>query len=72
MAKSKVGRQRQRGQMPAGSDGREWFRPILWVAKRLALPLLVFCWPMLYLFRRIFIVNGDYITISNDFILLYY
>jgi hypothetical protein len=72
MAKSKISRRRQRGQMPAGSNGREGFRPILRAAKRLALPLLVFCWPMLYLFRQIFILKGYYIAIINDFILLYY
>jgi hypothetical protein len=69
-AKSKGSQRRQREQMPAGNNGGEG--PVLRAAKRIALPLLVFCWPMLYLFRHIFVINGFYLTIGNDFILLYY
>ncbi len=32
----------------------------------------MFCWPLLYLFRHIFPINGQYAAIGNDFILLYY
>ena len=41
-------------------------------AKRFAMPLLVFCWPMIYLFRHIFVINGNFLAIGNDFIALYY
>lgn len=40
--------------------------------RRILLPLAVFCWPVLYLFRHVFPINGQYATIGNDFILLYY
>jgi len=39
---------------------------------RFLLPLAVFCWPFLYLFRHVFSINGQYAAIGNDFILLYY
>jgi hypothetical protein len=39
---------------------------------RFVLPLAVFCWPFLYLFRHVFPINGQYAAIGNDFILLYY
>jgi hypothetical protein len=68
--KSKTSKQRQQEGVSSGRNGGD--RPVLRAAKRFALPLLVFCWPMLYLFRRIFVLNGHYVTISNDFILLYY
>lgn len=41
-------------------------------AIRFLLPLAVFCWPILYLFRHIFPINGQYTAIGNDFIYLYY
>jgi hypothetical protein len=43
----------------------------LW--SRFLLPTVVFCWPVLYLFRHVFPKsNGEYAAIGNDFILLYY
>ncbi|MHC4543124.1 MAG: hypothetical protein ACYSYL_01190 [Planctomycetota bacterium] len=39
---------------------------------RYLLPLAVFCWPFLYLYRHVFPINGQYAAIGNDFILLYY
>ena len=39
---------------------------------RWLLPLAVFCWPILYLFRHIFPINGQYTAVGNDFIGLYY
>ncbi|MGD0552346.1 MAG: hypothetical protein ABSB25_06810 [Sedimentisphaerales bacterium] len=68
--KSKTSKKRQQEEISSGRSGGEG--PVLRAAKRFALPLLVFCWPMLYLFRQIFILNGYYIAIINDFILLYY
>jgi hypothetical protein len=41
-------------------------------AKQFLLPLLVFCWPVIYLFRHIFVVNGEFLAIGNDFVVLYY
>ncbi|MBW8000701.1 MAG: YfhO family protein [Planctomycetes bacterium] len=42
------------------------------VLLKLILPLLIFCWPFLYLIRYIFPVNGRYTMIGNDFRGLYY
>jgi len=42
----------------------------LW--SRFILPLAVFCWPFLYLYRHVLAINGQYTAIGNDFILLYY
>ena len=39
---------------------------------RFVLPLAGFFWPLLYLFRHVFPINGQYAAIGNDFILLYY
>ncbi|MGA2094167.1 MAG: hypothetical protein ABSH16_12310 [Sedimentisphaerales bacterium] len=39
---------------------------------RALLPVLAFCWPMLYLFRFAFGINGRYTAIGNDFNILYY
>jgi len=39
---------------------------------RFLLPLVIFCWPILYLFRHVFPINGQYTAMGNDFILLYY
>lgn len=36
------------------------------------LPLAVFCWPILYLFRHIFPINGQYTAVGQDFLVLYY
>ncbi len=36
------------------------------------LPALVFLWPVAYLFRNVFVINGQYLGITNDFIMLYY
>ncbi|MHC4619270.1 MAG: hypothetical protein ACYTEQ_16115 [Planctomycetota bacterium] len=36
------------------------------------MPLAVFGWPFLYLFRHVFPINGQYTAIGNDFIVLYY
>lgn len=41
-------------------------------AIKFLLPLAVFCWPIVYLFRHIFPINGQYTAIGNDFIILYY
>ncbi|HUW20905.1 MAG TPA: hypothetical protein VMW16_16515 [Sedimentisphaerales bacterium] len=41
-------------------------------AIRFLLPLAVFCWPILYLFRYVFPIDGQYTAIGNDFIVLYY
>ncbi|MBE3142787.1 MAG: hypothetical protein IMZ61_02545 [Planctomycetes bacterium] len=67
--KSKTSKQLQRAGMPAGQNGGPW--SIARAAKRFALPLLVFCWPILYLFRHVFVINGQYTAIGNDFISLY-
>lgn len=40
--------------------------------RRFLLPLAIFCWPILYLFRHVFPINGQYTAMGNDFILLYY
>jgi len=39
---------------------------------RFILPVAVFCWPILYLFRHIFPIHGEYTAIGNDFFALYY
>jgi len=39
---------------------------------RFLLPLACFCWPIAYLFRYVFPINGQYTAVGNDFILLYY
>ena len=44
------------------------YRPLL----KFLLPAAVFCWPLLYLFRHVLTINGQYAAIGNDFILLYY
>ena len=67
---SKTSKQQQRERMSAGQNGGPW--SIVRAAKRFAMPLLVFCWPMIYLFRHIFVINGKFLTIGNDFIALYY
>lgn len=36
------------------------------------LPVVVFCWPILYLFRHVFPIHDGYTAIGNDFISLYY
>jgi len=68
--KSKTSKRLRRAGMSAGQNGRPG--AIARAAKRVALPLLVFCWPMIYLFRYIFAINGKFLNISNDFIVLYY
>ena len=67
---SKTNKQRQREGMSAGQNGRPG--AIARAAKRFVLPLLIFCWPMIYLFRHIFVINGNFLAIGNDFIALYY
>jgi hypothetical protein len=60
-----------------GEDKKSVFRT-LWgssPARRLAgfiLPVAVFCWPIFYLFRHIFLIHNEYLAIGNDFIVLYY
>src|SRR5215467_2786441 len=39
---------------------------------RFILPLIIFCWPLIYLFHQVFQINGQYTPIGNDFYLLYY
>jgi hypothetical protein len=68
--KSKTSKQLRRAGMSAGQNGGPW--PIARAAKRFLLPLLVFCWPMIYLFRHIFVINGKFLATGNDFIVLYY
>lgn len=34
--------------------------------------IFVFSWPLVYLFRLVFPINGQYVAIGNDFIVLYY
>ena len=68
--KSKTSKQLRRTGMSAGQNGGPW--SIVRAAKRFAMPLLVFCWPMIYLFRHIFVINGNFLSIGNDFISLYY
>ncbi len=41
-------------------------------AIRFLLPLAIFCWPIVYLFRHVFPINGQCMATGNDFILLYY
>ena len=36
------------------------------------LPLFVFCWPIVYLFRLVVPINGRYTALINDFIILSY
>ena len=64
--KSKTSKQLKRAGMSPGQGA------ITLAVKRFALPLLVFCWPIIYLFRHIFFVNGNILAIGNDFIILYY
>ncbi len=42
------------------------------VAVRFLLPLFIFCWPVLYLFRYVLPIDGMLTGIGNDFIVLYY
>ena len=72
MAKLKIGRRQTRKQIPAGEKGEAEPGAVLRAASRFLLPALIFCWPMLYLFKRIFVLDGYYLSMSNDFILLYY
>jgi hypothetical protein len=67
---SKTSKQLRRAGMSAGQNGGSW--SIARAAKRFLLPLLIFCWPMIYLFRYIFVINGKFLNIGNDFIVLYY
>lgn len=62
--------QLQRPDSSAVRTGEPW--SIVRAARRLALPLLVFCWPALYLFRHIVAVDGSILYIGNDFFSLYY
>ncbi len=39
---------------------------------RIALLALVFIWPLLFLFRQVFVINGVYTGIDNDFLIYYY
>jgi hypothetical protein len=39
---------------------------------RFILPVVVFCWPILYLFRLVFPIHDGYTAIGNDFTVLYY
>ena len=41
-------------------------------AVRFLLPLIIFCWPILYLFNHVFPINGQYMETDYDFIILYY
>jgi hypothetical protein len=41
-------------------------------AIRFLLPLVIFCWPIVYLFNHVFPINGQYMATGNDFIILYY
>lgn len=70
--KSKTSQQRQRERTPAGSGGGPGPQALLRAVTRFAIPLLVFCWPMLYLFRFGFGINGQYTAVGNDFNILYY
>jgi hypothetical protein len=36
------------------------------------LPLVIFCWPVLYLFDHVFPIGGYYTGVGNDFVVLYY
>ncbi len=62
----KVKSKNNKQQQQAGMSGA-----IASAAKRFALPLLVFCWPILYLFRHVFVINGSFMAIGNDFMVLY-
>jgi hypothetical protein len=64
--KFKTSKQLQRAEISAGQGA------VAHAVKRFALPLLVFCWPIIYLFRHIFYVNGNIVVIGNDFYILYY
>jgi hypothetical protein len=67
---STTSKQQQREEMSAGQNGGAG--AVVRMAKRFALPLLVFCWPLIFLFRHVFVINGKVLTIGNDFIGLYY
>ena len=65
-------RQPKRNEIPAPKNAGAKRRPALHTVMRLALPLAVFCWPVLYLYDHVFVINGQYLAIINDFIMLYY
>ena len=68
--KSKTGKQTQGAEMSASPSGGT--DTAVRAAKRFLLPLLVFCWPMIYLSEHIFVINGQFLATGNDFIVLYY
>jgi hypothetical protein len=53
-------------------DGRTNSPRALQAKMKFVLPAVVFCWPIAYLFRNVFVINGQYSAITNDFLLLYY
>ena len=62
---------KRRKAAPIAEDKESFLRKHhLW--SKFLIPLVVFCWPFLYLFRHVFPINGNYSAIGNDFILLYY
>ncbi len=63
---------KQRKQSEISMPNRKEQPALLRITKKLWLPFLIFCWPMLYLFRQVFVINGSYTAIINDFMLLYY
>jgi hypothetical protein len=71
MAKTNPRRKREPEKTPEAS-GREGPGPVWRIAKRLALPAIVFCWPLLYFFRHLLVINHSYMAIGNDYIMLYY
>jgi hypothetical protein len=46
--------------------------PNLPTTTRFILPLIIFCWPLFYLFHQVFPIKGQYTAMGNDFYLLYY
>ena len=40
--------------------------------RKFVLPVVVFFWPFLYLFRHVFTINGQYTAVGNDFYEVYY
>lgn len=40
--------------------------------RKFVLPVVVFFWPFLYLFRHVFPINGQYTAVGNDFYEVYY
>lgn len=70
-ARSKPSKPRHKDRR-AQTNGRTNSPRPFWSKMKFVLPTAVFFWPVAYLFRNIFVINGQYSAIINDFIPLYY